>query len=222
MIAVSYSRIIDFEKCPRYFQHKYILKSFKEDSAAMSSGLQQHKQIENFILGRAALPKPLTHLAGLIADLKQAHEWVEPEMALAVDINWQPRGWKDWDNVYIRSKLDLVGQPREGELSIFDWKTGKVSEQRDQMRLGAAVAVATFPGTKLIHAAYVWTQHKQSDLFTISQDEVASIREHFDERADEIQAANDSSNWRPTPSGFCTRCPVSERQCEFKRRRIRR
>jgi len=217
-VPVSYSRITDFEKCPRYFYHKYIAKSFKEDLAAMSAGLQQHKQIEEFIRCGAPLPKHIAHLKDLIANLQRTHEWLEPEKELAVDAYWAPVSWQDWDHVYIRAKLDVIGRRRPGELTIIDWKSGKVSEGRDQMRLAVAVAMAEYPDTELVRAAYVWTQHRQSDHFVVPREEVEEIREHFDERAYEIQVAGATGNWRPRPSRFCKRCSVSPQHCEYKRR----
>lgn len=218
MIAVSYSRIKDFEQCPLYFKEKYITKSFKEDSEAMSSGLEQHKQIEAHIRNGAALPKHLEHLAPLIANIRRAHEWVEPEQELAVDAKWAPVGWRDWDNVYIRAKLDLAAGRKDGRLTIIDWKTGKVGEGRDQMRLAAVMAFAHYDAER-IDAAYVWTGHKQSDPFTIERKEEESLREHWEERAHEIQVADQHGYWRPTPSGFCRRCPVAPSVCPFKKSR---
>jgi len=223
MIAVSYSRLSDFGRCPRYFFEKYVARSFKEETQVQSAGLQAHKALEEYTRSFTPLPVHLEHVAPLIEQIRATHERIEPERELAVDLHWQPCGWKEWGKVYIRVKLDLLGvKPGGTRVSVIDWKTGKISEGRDQMRLAAAVLFAHDPKIEVIDAAYVWTTHRHVDSFTIPRyGEAMLLQEYWDERAFEVQRCEESGNWQPKASGFCKKCPVAPDRCPYAKQRSR-
>lgn len=222
-IAWSFSRLTDFEQCPRKFHHKYILKDVKEPpSEHMEYGKQVHKSIEDYINHGKPLPKTQAHMKPMIDALQLKYPTNYAELELAVTQDWEPTDWFAKD-VMCRAKLDWVLFDDTGGFAVLiDWKTGKVKTELDQLELSAAMLFAHYPKLRVIRPFLVFTEHKQTvpdDGFIVSHGVSDQIMEEFFERGSNIQHALASGKWQPRKSGLCGWCPCTPKQCEFSKRR---
>lgn len=222
-VAWSFSRLTDFEQCPRKFHHKYLLKDVKEPpSEHMEYGKQVHKAIEDYINTGKPLPKTQLHMKPMIDALQKKYPTNYAELQLAVDQDWQPTDWFA-KNVMARAMLDWTLFSDDGKFAVLiDWKTGKVKEELDQLELSAAMLFAHYPDLQTITPKLIFTEHKQTvpeDNFMVGRGVEDQIMEEFWERGENIQHAVRSGKWQPRKSGLCGWCPLRPDQCEFKKRR---
>lgn len=120
--AWSYSRLSNYETCPRRAQFLYIQKLPQATSPAMDRGNKIHAQAEAYLKGEADLPA--TKLWGIweddIQELKNAG--FEAEKNAAFDSNWEPCKYFGPD-VWVRMRVDATGYTHCPE--VIDYKTGR-------------------------------------------------------------------------------------------------
>jgi len=228
-IAWSWTRLNDFETCPRMFQGKYITKDFPKpdfDQLHFIKGRAIHKAIEDFLKEGVEIPFPIVSGVNVFhvkLDFlkplfdKLAHvdtRLVEENICFAFDLS--KRSWfaKDaWCRV-IFDCLVIVGD----FALIIDWKSGKVKRHSDQLKLFAAAAMTLFPKVNRVMTAYVWCEHPTasptfSEYTRADQD---ALWLEFGDRAELIQMASESGNWPAKKNNFCKFCDALPSQCEFK------
>lgn len=219
-LAWSYSRLNDFETCPRMFQGKYVTKDFpKQDFSAphLQRGKDIHKVLENAVVHSMALPKELLFLQPIVdmAHAKGMTNFAENEICFDVHLNTI-----DWfsKSAWCRVIIDLV--IIVGDLAvIIDWKTGKVRDKsRDQLALFAGAAMTRWPKVKRVITAFFWVDHpkQKPTLAHYDQSHRQQIWEEFGDRAEMIQITLESGAWLPKKNFGCKWCPALVGQCEFK------
>ena len=141
---------------------------------------------------------------------------IEPELQVTFDVRMNELSWfskKAWCRV-IFDLLVIVGDTA----FVFDWKTGKVKQFSDQLKLFAGAVMTKYPKVKKVLTAYIWLEHEKTPPewkeFTRADQE--SIWLEFGDRAELIQMANESGNWPAKRNNFCNWCDALPNQCEFK------
>lgn len=210
--AFSYSRLNSFETCPRKFHAVSISKEAKEpESLAMSYGKDVHKYLELRVSKGMALPTHLGHLEGVAALLALAPGTKLTEHQMAVNASLEPTGWFAKD-VYCRAIADLVIDNGE-KAALFDYKTGKKSNDFLQLRLTASLYFQHAPRVEVIKCAFVWTKDKSVSTTEISREEIGEVWSELSPRIDRYQTAFQEQNFPPRPSWQCRGCPV--KSCQY-------
>lgn len=223
-IALSWSRLSDFQSCPRKFYLKYIEKAFKpeEKSIHLIKGEQLHKQLENYVVaknGGGEMPpgfspnvqETLPFVDKLFASFSQVH----PEAQVAADVKWGPQEWFG-ANVAWRAIWDVIAINSD-QIFIGDYKSGRVYDYGSsygQLHLSAVMALNRYNVDK-VHVAYIYIEHKKITKFTVSQNERSQVQAHFDEWYDKVNAEKD---FKATPNEYCKYCPANKAQCQFSRK----
>ena len=138
-IALSFSRLSDYEACPLKFKQKYIDKTFPDDSdnPAFVRGNKIHSQLEEYILykisSEADAPTMSTITQKAVPLIEKIFTSCKgrmfPEKQIAVNQDWELCTWFDKpDVVKYRAIIDFLAFMSETELLIGDWKSGKVRE----------------------------------------------------------------------------------------------
>lgn len=221
----SYSRLADFETCPRQYaaKHFYCTAPFHETEAIIW-GNRVHALPEKRIKG---IPHddPEAELEVqpyLNAILSSPHK-KEAEVELALTRDMRPCKWFD-KNAWLRAKIDVVVTKDIGvngmkACTILDWKTGgKIKDNDDQIRLNFAALSVVRPSLVYFDGKYIWTKHKvTTGARPASKEDIPAIWAEFLPRVHRMEDAWNNERFPPKQSGLCSAkwCPVEG--CEMRR-----
>lgn len=219
LFAHSYSRLNDWRKCPYSAKHKYILKSVEfQQSAKMKRGDDVHKALENRVRLNTTLPPDMAQYEPIAQSVLKANGRKYCEEQLALDETLQPCGYRDWDNCYVRAKIDVLVVNGDTAWNA-DYKTGKPSDDEDQLCLSSAMLMNSRPEINRVAASYIWTETKTNTTRMYNRENLDEMWAPFLRDFAEIQKAVVTGYWPSKPSNFnCGYCDVNKaRLCEFAR-----
>lgn len=149
----SYTALQEFLTCPASWAAKRFYKLFKEgETDAMRVGNLIHATAEHYLrralgmsfkeseISPVYLPMVQKYCDALLASGAELY----PEREICFTNKFKPCGWKDWDTVWVRSKVDVTAK-KGLRLSILDWKSGKFKEDFLQLKMFAVFCALT-PG----------------------------------------------------------------------------
>lgn len=232
-IALSWSRLSDYQQCPLKFKLKYLDKNakFKEDESAsphLVRGSNVHKALENYVVQKTsngALEVKITSLPEVettkpfVDRFINNYEQVIPETQIAINKDWQRVEWFAKD-AYYRAIFDLIAIRKE-DVAIVDYKTGKIREYdggpsgMGQLHLSAGIALHLWPEIPKVTTVYAYVDHKQTLPKTFEQSDAAKIRQHFDNMHDTV---NSDDKFKPQVNEFCKWCPATRDMCPYSRK----
>lgn len=224
-IAWSFSRLETYEQCPRKFQLQNILKpeNFKfRENEITKRGKKVHDQLEQALISGAGLPQELAHVQPIISNIRNAFPPVngQPVIQTERDIafNWDLTlgDWFD-KNVMFRAQLDVLAV-RGSEAVIYDWKTGKVRDKPDQLRLYAAVIFLLYPEVMTVQTAFIFVDHQEVRAATYHREQFQKIWTEFNERSELIQIAYEADEWPPRKNQLCGWCDAYKDQCVYSKK----
>ena len=225
MIPWSYSRLNDFETCPKLFHEKHILKSIPYDDTSphLIKGRDYHEKLERAVkqvieTGGGGFPKEIHHMVPMIQNLVryargtgEAQFLTEQQRALTED--HKETGWFG-DDVWVRVIWDWLILTNYGTAIVVDWKTGKPWPDGGQLKLFAGAAMACFPEIDVVSTAYVYVEHNKVVKEQYFRADYDAIWDEFGERSELIQLANESGSWPAKPSQMA--CKFCKAKCEEK------
>lgn len=205
--AFSYSRLNNYEQCPKKFYALAIAKTFKEEETeAMNYGKAVHKSLELRVANNTPLPSHLAHLEPIVAPLAAAPGKKLAEFQMAITPSMAPTSWFGKD-VYCRAIADLVVDvgPRA---ALFDYKTGKKADDFLQLKLTASLYFQHAPRVEKITCAFVWTKDKSITKTSIDREDIGDLWAGLMPRIDRYQEAFRNMDFPPRPGRHCRWCPV--------------
>jgi hypothetical protein len=198
----SFTALKEAEKCPKAFHERYIAKTVPYvETKAMRDGKEVHTAFESRIRDGVPFPTHLSHLDLYVPDVSDPDIDFFTEYELGADRDFHSVNFHDRD-VYIRGKLDFVMMDRD-LACLFDWKTGKVYEDDDELQFHGALLKARHPSIKHWRGWYVWLRERR-----VGQEHVLSPARTFQRIAERI-AIIDPNNQLAHPNKLCPWCPVS-------------
>lgn len=209
--AWSYSVLDMHTTCPKKYYHIKVAKDAKDDDSKFSGeGKKIHEALFHRVVGGKPLPLPLRYLEPLAMPFATAEGEKHGELQLALNRNFQPCDWFAKD-VYVRAIIDLL--IIRGDLAIIvDWKTGKIREKWEQLKLSAAVLSKQMPELKRFRLTFAWTKENYiSDPLEMGVGHMPEVWADMLEKANEIEEAIKTTNFPADPGPLCKWCPV--RQC---------
>ena len=214
--AWSWSRIECFEQCPRKFELQNIIKAsnFKFiENETTKRGKRVHKDLENALLGQP-LPEDLAHVKPIVDRILAKFPDVQPERKVSWDKDFKPTSYFNTDRTMFRAELDVLAV--NGKMAIiYDWKTGKVRDKPDQLRLYAAVIFILYPEVETVHTAFIFVDHQEIKDAIYHRNQFEKMWSNFEERADLILAAHEEGRWPPRKNYLCNWCPATPAQCPY-------
>jgi len=211
----SYSSLTAFETCPRRFYLTRIAKVVQEpQTEATIHGNEVHKALELAIKGEKVLPEKYQQYAPIVdrARATPGKHLVEHKFALTASFKPTTFFAKD---AWVRGVIDFAAVGTKSA-SALDWKTGRVKNDGDQMKLFAAAMVSSFPYLESVKTGYVWLAHGKLTSQEFRKDEVPVIWQEFVPRVRRMENAMETDKWLPNPSGLCRAyCPVGRSNCDF-------
>ena len=224
MIALSYSRLNQYELCPCKFKAQYIDKDYPDDSDNPNfvRGSNIHKQGENYILFKKGnrLEPPqmgveMMNTVPIIDALFNEYPLVLPEQKLSINTKFNKCDWFDKSTMF-RAILDLICI---GERKAFlgDFKTGKMrkydAKPTGQLRLAAMFTFLHHPKIEEVETAYLFVDHKKADRHCFTRDELEDMKKTFRNSFDTV---NTDQEFAPKKNSYCDWCMVRPDQCPHK------
>lgn len=214
--AWSFSALESFETCPRRHYLTRIAKLVDEpETDAMAWGKQVHKAFENYM----KTGQPFSHtmaqfesVGTFFKKIADTSDEILTEQQWAIDEEWLPTDWFA-KNTWCRAVIDLA-LLRNRAAALVDWKTGKMKEGYDQLKLTALMTFARYPDIDVADCMYVWLKDNQITRKKFHRDDEIELWEEFRPRVERMMEAFDFDNWPARQSGLCRKhCPVGRHNC---------
>ncbi len=207
----SYTKLRDFEQCPRQFEWKHVAKNKEPETQELKWGKYVHKALEDYAISNIALPIDLALLqpiANAIDKVWEAGYQVLGEQQWAITEGFQPCGWKDWDIAWNRSVVDF-GFVHGRRATLFDYKTGKKRDDDTQLALFAAVGFIHLPQVDVIDTQFLWVRGDKSQPVRHWRSTQDIFWQQMLPRVERMRKAIEIKQFPAKPSGLCREwCPV--------------
>ena len=216
MLVKSFTHIDLFGTCPKWFYHRYILKEKEPETPELKEGNEVHKALEMRVgKGHMLSPKHQCYepIAASLTAAKQGKRLVT-EAALGITRDWRAVGFFD-EHVWIRGKLDVILRGTSSMVQ-FDYKTGKPSDKTLQLEISNMLALLTYPDMQSITGMNIYLRDGSfRPQVTTTREDLPHLTHNVAAMVHEIEEAEQTGDFPPTPSGLCGWCPV--KTCRFNR-----
>lgn len=229
-MALSHSRLNDYNQCPKKFWHKYIGKtpSFKEEGTSphLVRGTNVHKALENYIIKlrageqdiRVSSLTEVENAKPMINNLFSLYDTVMPEAQVSINDAWKQVEWFSKDSYY-RAIYDMICI-RSSDIIIGDFKTGKFTDYTPetgygQLELSAAIALNIWPEVPEVHTVYIYVDHKKTVKKTFTRADAPRLVQWFEQEHVKVNA---DTEFKAKPNEFCKWCPATKLQCPYSRK----
>jgi hypothetical protein len=211
----SFSSLMDFERCKYYTFLKRVQKIPEPERPlppgkmehANDRGSRIHDSAEMFVRGKKPFNPELrafeTEFHAMQGMFKQGMVSLEGEWGM--DENWEPA---DWNNAWLRLKLDALVFKSETEAVIIDYKTGRKFgnevKHGEQVQLYQLVTFLRYPKLETAHVELWYLDQDEITSMTFHRHQGLRFRQKWDARATKMVSAVD---FPPNPNMFnCKYC----------------
>jgi len=219
----SYSRLKNFETCPRRYLEVDLQKKWgKEQSDALDWGDTFHAAMAAR-LSKKKVPLPVTvqryeDQAKRIERTRMADGVpIMTELKLSFDNQFRATNYFD-KATWFRGVADVL-VVNDDLAAVFDWKTGKRKDDFTQLALMAQCVFANYPQVQGLQAEFVWIGEpvqRYEQVFT--RHGMAPIWNEIFPRLKELMLAHQTNHYPERPNRFCAEwCPVID--CKHNGRR---
>jgi hypothetical protein len=208
----SYSRIKNYETCPKRYYNIDVAKNFKEpDNEELTYGNTLHKVLADAISGKNPLPegyKKFQKYVDRVTKAQNPNAQILVEQQLAITKDFGPTTWFG-DDVWFRGVLDavkIVGPVA----AILDWKTGKIVEDGIQLALFAQCLFSHHPQVQKIRTEFVWLKHDATTRADFSRADMVGVWAGLLPRVITLENAHKAMEFPPKSGGLCRKyCAVT-------------
>ena len=217
----SYSKLKNFDVCPKRMYEIDLCGNFKEDmqGEALKWGDDVHKALAKRLKDGTPLPKEMQNYEYWADRVLRGTGRLLVEQKYAITRDFQPTTYFA-DNVWYRGIGDVV-RIDEPVALVLDWKTGKVLEDSVQLMLMAQCIFSHFPTITHVRSSFAWLKEDCETPELLTRKEVADQWVELLPRVLALEQAAQTLTYPPKPSGICkTYCRVSN--CPFYKKGNRR
>jgi hypothetical protein len=209
--SFSYSKIKNFESCPKRHWHVDIAKDFKEEeSDQLQYGNALHKALAEAIEGKKPLPKHFQNMQEWVDRVTSGgYTQILVEQQLAITKDFGPTEWFGKDAWY-RAIADVIKINGPVALAL-DWKTGKIKEDGTQLALMASCIFSHHPEVQKIRTEFVWLKEDGATTRAdFSRNDMPKIWNGVLPRVQQYEEAVRTTTFPPKPGFLCRKwCPVT-------------
>lgn len=218
----SFHRLLDFEKCPRLAELKY-LERIPEPPRPLPPGKTEHANdrgsrvhlaAENYVRGTGDFTN---EMSAFREEFECLHElYAEGKVSLeedwAHDRNWGIAPWKA-PETWLRLKLDVVAQPEPGVAVVIDHKTGKrfgnETKHGEQVQLYALCTFLRYPALHTVHTELWYLDQDDLMRLKFTREQAMRFYRNFNDRGTAMTSATE---FPPRPGlSACKYCPYGPR-----------
>lgn len=210
--AWSYSKLKNYESCPKRHFHVDILKDVKEEeSSQLKWGNQIHKAAAKRVSLGTPLPAGMDTLEWWCQRVLTGEGNILVEQQLAINKEFGSSEWFGKDTWY-RSIADVLKIMGPVALAL-DWKTGKILDDPVQLALMAACIFAHFPDIHKIRTEFVWLKEGPgvSSREDFDRNAMATVWKGLWHRIQQLEHAYNTTTYPAKPGYLCRNyCPVKQ------------
>lgn len=232
--AWSYSKLKNFESCPKRHFHLDLVRDIREEeSEAIQWGNYLHDKLAGAIgsddnakreprerVKEGPLPDAVAHYQPLVEQFHKARHRgarVFAELSLAINKDFKPTSWFGSDAWY-RAKVDVLFMTPDSKFAAAtDWKTGKRLDDGAQLMLTAMTTMIHHAQVEAVRTEYVWLKEfSESDPFrcadrkTFTREQIPEIWASLAPRVKLLEDAFTFRTYPAKPGALCRRwCPVT-------------
>jgi len=219
----SYSRLKNFEVCPKKHWHVDIQKDFKEEEGEqLTFGNKAHDALAKRISKGTPIPAGFGEsfievCEGWVSRIitQQGNPGVDiyVEQKLAITRDFMRTGYFDKD-VWFRGVGDVIKLMDVGNdqcvALIADWKTGKIVEDSVQLALMAQCVFAHYPKVIRVRSEFIWLKDDANTSQTLSREDMPELWNGLWPRLEQLEHAHKTSTYPAKPGRLCRKwCPVT-------------
>lgn len=159
--VASHTFLRDWDNCPHKTYRRFIKKDLPKfvGTAATKWGDEVHTAFEVRIKHGTAFPQGMERFEAIAAPLVAAGARAEKMLGITEDGRQCDFFAPD---VWLRGKIDATVFKKQWEIAaIFDWKSGKRREEKDELEVHGVLLKAWQPTVQKITAHYVWLQDNE-------------------------------------------------------------
>jgi hypothetical protein len=207
--AFSYSKLKNWRTCPKRFFHIDHKKDVKEpEGPELKWGNELHKAFAEHVAKGTPLPDTMVQYQGILDRIKAFPGETFVEMQYCITKDFAPTEWKDWSGGWYRGIGDVVKIYNEFAY-VGDYKTGKVTEDSEQLGLLAQCLFAHYPQLQAVRAEFIWLKEDAVTRATFRREEMPRFWAEIMPSIKGLQRAIETDDFPARPSGLCGRyCPV--------------
>lgn len=207
--AWSYSKLKNYETCPKRYYTIDVAKAVKEEeSEQLLYGNMLHKHLAAAISGKAALPAGFTTHQHWVDKLQAGSATLLVEQQLAITKDFGPTEWFG-DDAWYRGIADVI-KIAGPVAAVLDWKTGKILEDGVQLALMAACVFAHHPGVDKIRTEFVWLKEDATTRADFTRADMPKVWAGVLPRVQMLTNAHAAMEFPPKPGTLCRKwCPVT-------------
>lgn len=206
--AWSYSKLKNFESCPKKHWHVDVQKDFKEEeSESQQWGNIAHKKLAERLSKGTPLPAGMQHFEKWCERILVGGGDILVEQQLAIDKDFNACKWFG-DDVWYRGIADVIKINGPVALAV-DWKTGKILEDSVQLGLMAQCIFAHHPSIQRIRTEFIWLKEDASSRADFKRGDMAQLWRSIWTRVEQLKHAHETTSYPAKPGGLCRNwCPV--------------
>lgn len=199
--AWSYSRLSDYQQCPRKAMFKYVMRLPEPPNKAMDRGTAIHSEGEAYLNWEMEeVPKMYFGFANSMQELRENNAIAEEQWAFRSD--WTPCGWLD-SEAWLRLKID-VAAVLDGKLHTIDFKTGQIRmSHQNQLELYALASMKRRPGFEQYVVENWYLDHNERTINIHYPVEEQRLQEKWENK---VAPMLSDTQFLPTPNEYCKRC----------------
>lgn len=210
----SYSKLKNYDSCPRKHLEVDLLKRFKEDeeSGALKWGNLVHDALAKRVRDGTALPFELKHLEPAAEQILSVPGKRLVEQQLAITAEFLPCEWFS-RQAWFRAVADVIVL-NPPVAFVVDYKTGKLLDDSQQLALMSACVFAHHPDIQAVRAEFWWLREDTPTQENFKRSKLPQIWRDVWPRYQQLENAYLTGHYPPKPSGLCKAwCPVTS--CEY-------
>jgi hypothetical protein len=210
--AWSYSKLKNFESCPKRHFHVDIAKDVREEE---SEQLAWGNTVHGALAARLAKGEPLPlamegyeHWCDRILQGADGHTLLV-EQKLAINADFGKTTWFGHD-AWFRAVADALVIAGPVAL-VADWKTGKILEDSQQLALSAAVIFAHYPDVLRVRSEFIWLKEDANTTGIYDRNKMPDMWKNIWPRIEALKHANETQSYPAKPGRLCRSwCPVKQ------------
>ena len=220
--AWSFSKLKNFETCPKRHLEIDILKNFREDEepgGPLEWGNRVHHALHATLGKGEPLPSEMEDYKKYVDMVHKLPGKLYVEQKYAITKDFGPTQYFA-PNVWYRGIGDVV-KISGTRGTILDWKTGAIKVDSVQLMLMAQCLFSHFPQVMRVHTGYIWLKDDATTIETYDRKDMADSWIGLLDRVAQLEHAAATKDYPPKPSGLCVKwCPVAS--CAYYQKGARR
>ncbi len=213
--AWSYSKLKNFETCPKRHYEIDLAKNYSEPEEVggpLEWGNRVHKALAAACSGSETLDEDMGRFQPWVDKVRSGPGKLLVEQKYAITRDFRPTTYFASD-VWYRGIGDVVRIDGPVAL-VLDWKTGKILEDSVQLMLMAQCLFSHFPNLLRVRSEFVWLKDDCTSPEVFDRAEVADNWRGLLPRVQGMELAATTASYPPKPGKLCKKwCVVTS--CPF-------